>query len=328
MPLPYGLHGDALVVVQGQGSDEVFRQLGVVFNVVSLHVPFDDRRVDLIVDVRAVEGLGFPFVEVGVNGLDAAGNAQHSRQGARRGDGQELGIAQALFLDQGRRLFRRVGLKEGRFHDFVNVAHVEGPSFAGQVRRGGDGRIGHGEADFIAQGDSFVAAIGDAQLDEHVAEAHDAQADLPPLAHAVLLFLQRMEGQAFVEDVVQSPHGDGHAASEFVEIKEGLVRKGIADEVRQVQAAQEARAAGRQGFFGAGIDAGKFKFLRIGQEIPLADAVPKQGARLGVVPVRFGNESEDVGGVDHAFDDLARFLPRVVQAELLAGLDGFHEFVA
>ena len=326
--LPGCLHFDAFMIIQGQGRDEVFRKLAVVFDVVLLHIAFDNRRIDLIIDVRPVEGFRLAFIEVRINRFDAAGNAEHRRQSPRRGDGQELGIAQAVFLDQFGRRFRRVGFEIRRTHDFIDMAFFEGTALMSQFCRRSDSRIGHGKADIMTEGDGVCAAISQAHLDEHVAEAHDAQADLAPGFDAFPLFFQGMQGQAFFEDIVQGPDGNADAALEFIEIKGSVRRKGIVDEVGQVHAAQETGATGRQRFFGAGIDAGKGKFRRVGQEVPRFDAVPEQGARFGIVPVRFCDQAEDVGCIDQAFNDLPRFLSLEMEAELFVFLDGFHEFIA
>jgi len=326
--LPGGLHFDAFMVIQGQRRDEVFRQLAVVFDMVFLHIPFDNRRIDFIIYIRPVKRFRLAFIEVRINRFDTAGNAEHRRQSPGRGDGQELGITHAIGLDQSGRSLGRIGFEIRCTHDFINMAFIEGAALVSQFRRSGNSCIGHGKANIVAEGDGIGAAVGQAHLDEHVAEAHDAQADLAPGFDAFPLFFQGMQGQAFFEDVIQSPHGDADAALELVEIKGRIGRKGVIDEIGQVHAAQQAGAAGRQGFFCTGIDTGEGKFRRMSQEVPGLDAVPEKGTRFGIVPVRFRNQAEDVSRIDQAFDDLARFLALEVEAELFVFLDSFHKFVA
>ena len=137
-----------------------------------------------------------------------------------------------------------------------------------------------------------------------------------------------MQRQPLFEDVVQAAHGSSHAGLEFVIIEGCPGREGVIDEIGQIHAAQETRAAGRQRFFSTGIDAGEGKFLRISQEIPRADAIPEKGTRFAVVPVRFGDEAEDVVGIDQRFDDLPRFLAGIMEAELLVVAGCCHEFIA
>ena len=292
------------------------------------HVRFYNRRIHFIVDIGTVERFRFPFVIIGINRFDTAGNPQHRRKSPCRRNGQELGIAQPVLADQGRRFFRRIGLEIGRAHDFFHMAHVVSPPFAGKPRRSGNSCIGHGKAYFMTEGHGFRTAIGQTQLDQHITETHDAQTDLAPLLHAVTLFLQGMQGQAFFQHVIESPDGNGNTPLEFRKIKGRIGRKRMLYKLSQIHTAQETGPACRQRFFCTGIDTGKRKFLCICQKIPVLDAVPEQGTRFGIIPVRFCQQMEDIGGLDHRFDSLPRFLPRKMETECLVLFYGLHEFIA
>ncbi len=202
MTLPSSLHSDAFAVVEGQGRDEVIRQFAVIFQLTGLHIPFHDRRIDFVVHVRPVEGFGFSFVEIGVNRFNPAGNAEHSRQCSRRRDGEQLGIAQAVFLYLFGRCIRRIGFKIRCAHDFIDMTFSKGTAFVCQICRSGNGRIRHGKADIMAEINGILTAIGQSHLNKHVTKTHDTEADLAPSRNAFPLFFQGMEREAFFKNVI------------------------------------------------------------------------------------------------------------------------------
>ena len=129
----------------------------------------------------------------GEQGLHARGAAADDGQGARGRDGGDCGIAVGAFAALG-----EDGFRIGR----------EGPALFGQTGRGGVA-FGIDEAhDAFGQGDARLGIIGDAQLEEEVGKAHDAQADLAVAAHGLVDALQR-EARG-VDDVVQEAHGQVH----------------------------------------------------------------------------------------------------------------------
>lgn len=107
------------------------------------------------------------------------------------------------------------------------MAFIEGAALVSQFRRSGNSCIGHGKANIVAEGDGIGAAVGKAHLDEHVAEAHDAQADLAPGFDAFPLFFQGMQGQAFFEDVIQSPYATRTQRLNSSKSKVALGEKGL-----------------------------------------------------------------------------------------------------
>ena len=180
----------------------------------------------------------------------------------------------------------------------------------------------------MAKCHGFGTAISQTHLNQHVAQAHDSQTNLAPLLYTVALFLKGMQGQSFFQHVIEGPDGNSDTPFEFRKVKRRIGRKRVLDKLSQIHTAQETGSARRQRFFRTGIDTGKRKFLRIGQQVPVPDAVPEQSPRFCIVPVRFCQQVKDIGGLDHRFDSLPRFLTRKMKAERLMFFYGLHKFIA
>ena len=145
---------------------------------------------------------------------------------------------------------------------------------SGQTGRGGVA-FGIDEAhDALGQGDARLGIIGDAQLEEQVGKAHDAQADLAVAAHGLVDAFQR-EARG-VDDVVQEAHGQMHHLLQAVPVDTG--RGGIFvmlvaghKEAGQIDGAQVAGLVGQQGLFAAGV--GGFDLALGGRGVVAVDAV-------------------------------------------------------
>ena len=323
--LPYGLHVNPLAVTQGHGRHEIIRQFGIASQPVLLHIGFHDLRVYFIINVRSVQGLGLPLVVVRIHRFDPAGDAEHGGKGSRRGDGQKLGVAKPVLAHQLPCLLRCIRLKIRRGHDLVDIAFFKRALLFCKHCGSGDGGIRHGEPDVVAHFNGVLFPVGQAQFDQAVRKAHDAQADLAPLAHALLLFFQRMERKALLQHFIERADGHFHTVLQALKIKLRVVCKRILHKLGKVDASEQTASARRQRLLRARIHAGIGKLRRIAQQVPALDPVPEKSARLRIVPVRLGDPVEQGSGVDRLLDHFPGGLSRIPERIVFIVLHRFHE---
>src|SRR6185312_3910172 len=107
------------------------------------------------------------------------------------------------------------------------------------------------------------AVVLEPEHDERVAQAGEAQADAALRHRLAALLLERPRGD--VEDVVE--HADRHldVLAEALEVEARLVLERIADEAREIDAAEAAAAVGRQRLLGARV--GGLDGLAVGEVV-------------------------------------------------------------
>jgi hypothetical protein len=128
------------------------------------------------------------------------------------------------------------------------------------------GQVGGGLAGFLldeghdlfGHGHRLLGVVGDAQLEEHIGEAHDAQADFPGLFGVLL---DDFQGEAVgVDDVVQEVHRGVHQGGQG-RVVDGAVH----DHLGQVEGAQVAGLVGQKGLLAAGV--GGFDLAQVGHRV-------------------------------------------------------------
>ncbi|MPM84255.1 hypothetical protein SDC9_131326 [bioreactor metagenome] len=262
-----------------QRRDEVVRQVGDITTTVLVHAP--GVILDRVFLDRAVLHALLAVVGPREGRLDAVRGVvgEGQRNGAGRGDGQQVRVAQAVLadfgLDVGRQARREVAAGKIQF----GVEQREGAAFLGQFDRGQVGGVAHELADAGGHGAGFRLVVAQAEHGQRIAEAGEAEADAALVGGFLLLAFERPVGG--VEDVVE--HAGGHAADfgEGVEVELGLAREGVAHEQGEVDRTQAAAAIRRQRLFGAGV--GGLDGFAVIQVVVLIHAIEEQDARLGVI---------------------------------------------
>ena len=328
MFLPCGLHVDTLTVIQCHGGYKVIRKIRFICNAGFFHVLLNDSRKNLVIYITAMQRNRTPFVGVCVDWFNASGDTEHGGKCAGRCDGQDLRVAQAVFLNQGGCLFRCVGPEECSAHNLIGMAHGEGTVFLCQQGGRCNGGVRHEKAELIAQSSGFVTSVGDAKLNHHVPQAHDAQTNLTPVADTLALFFKRMEREPLLQHFIQSAHTGGDALLEAFVIKGSMAGKRILYEFRQADTSDKAASACRERFLRARIHAGVGKFLRIGKKVSLPDMIPEQSSRFTIVPVDFSHFVEQLSGVDFLLNFLTGRLAGIMEQERFLFFHAFHKFVA
>jgi hypothetical protein len=207
-----------------------------------------------------------------------------------------VGVAQAVLADLVLDFLGRQARGEvaaGEVH--VGVEQREGAALLGQFDRGQVGLVAHVFGDLGGHGAGFVGVVAQAQHDQGIAQAGEAEADAAlGLRFGMLLFQRPVGG---VEHVVEHAHRGVDGLAEGGEVEAGLVAEGVLDEQGQVDRAQAAAAVGRQRLLGAGV--GGLDGLAVVKVVVLVHAVEEQDARLGVV----------VGGAHDLLPQLAGAAP-------------------
>ncbi len=215
-------------------------------------------------------------VAQGEQRLDAAGAAGDDGDGAGRGDRGDGRVAQA------RTAF---DVEDGALEVGKHAALV------GELDRGGP-RLGvHELHELAGQPHRLVGVVGDAEPEEQVGEAHDAQADLAVAAAHFGDLRQRVVVD--VDDVVQEAHGRLDDAPQAA-----VVDVAVVAHAGQVDRAQVARLVGQQRLLAAGV--GAFDRAELGRGVVLVDAVDEDDAGVAVLPGQRDHRVEDLAGLERA----------------------------
>jgi hypothetical protein len=270
--------------------------------------------------------------------LDAVGGVVGEGQadGAGGGDRQQVRVAQAvladLVLDVGGR--REAKLPPDRYRSALNSGKA--PRSRASSDRGQVGTVAHELGDLASPCRARRGVVAQAEHDQRVAQAGEAQAHAALGLRFGVLLRERPVGG--VEHVVEHADGDVDHLAEAGVIELGLVAEGVPDEGRQVDRAQAAAAVGRQRLFGAGV--GGLDGLAVVQVVVRVHAVEEQDARLGVVVGRAHDLVPQLARAHLAVHphavvalvgagglDLFGGLGLVHQLDVAVGLDGLHEGV-
>ena len=136
-----------------------------------------------------------------------------------------------------------------------------------------------------------------------------------------------MEGQPFLQHLIERTHRYFHTALQPFKVKLCLVCKGILDKLRQVDAAQKTASACGKRLFRAGIHARIGEFLCIAQKVPSLDPVPEKCARFCIIPVRLGDPMEQFPRVHSALDHLSGRLSLIMEEIVFIVLHCLHKIL-
>ena len=220
--------------------------------------------------------------------FDPAGRAGDDRDGARGGDGSDGRVAQPPTL----------GLPGAA--DEVR----EDAALAGQLLRSPLGFFVDEAHDLMRQGDAFGRVVRDAQLDQQVGPAHDAQ---PDLAVALGHLLDLGQGVAVhIDDVVEEVHGRPRDPPQLVPIDLAVLQH-----EGQVDGTEVATLVRKERLFTAGI--GRLDRPDVRRRIVAVEAVEEDDAGLAVLPRQLDDQVEHLAGVVPGhLDPVARVTHRVV----------------
>jgi hypothetical protein len=168
----------------------------------------------------------------------------------------------------------------------------------------------------LGEGEALLGVVGDAELDQEVGEAHDAQPD-PPVSPAHLVDL----GQGVVvhlDDVVEEADRRMYRLAQVVPV---YVARILQVEALQVDRTQVARVIRRQMRLRARVR-GLYRILRGG--VVSVDLVYKDHARLAVEPRPLDDLGEQLAR-PHRPGNLT--IPWVYQVEVPVPLHGLHKSV-
>ncbi len=197
------------------------------------------------------------------------------------------------------------------------------PRSRGEFDRGQVGAIAHEFGNLGGGLARFVRVVAQAQHDQRVAQAGEAEADAALGGGFGLLLGQRPVGD--VEHVVEHAHRHVDDLAEGGVVEIGGFLEGVIDETGQVDRAEAAAAVGRQRLLGAGV--GRLDGLAVVEVVVLVHAVEEQDARLGVVVGRAHDLVPQLARGHLAIDPQA--VVALVGAGLLdvgAGLGAMHQF--
>ena len=152
------------------------------------------------------------------------------------------------------------------------------PRSPGQFDRGQIGAVAHELGILRAIVARLGGVVAQAEHDQRVAQAGEAQAHAALGLRLGVLLRERPVGD--LEHVVEHADGDGPPAETGLG-RTRPCRRRVLDEEREVDRAQAAAAVGRQRLFGAGV--GGLDGLAVVQVVVRVHAVEEQDARLGVV---------------------------------------------
>ncbi len=233
-------------------------------------------------------------VQVLVRRLDGLRHANDVGDGRGRGDGHDVGVADA-FLDAlaDRRPVQRFGqvdvdvlLATGLDEDLLGIQRQDalgpqrafeagvGAALVGQVTGGLDGVVADGFHGLVGEVDGGIGAVGDVLQVQGVLETHDAQAHRTVLEVGVLRL--RHAVVVDVDDVIEHAHGGAHGALQL-----GRVQLAVDDVVDQVDRAQVADGdlvlVGVQGDLGAQVGAVHYAhvLLRAAQVARVLEGQPR-----------------------------------------------------
>ena len=179
--------------------------------------------------------------------------------------------------------------------------------------------VAHELHDALGQIHGGLGVVSDAELEEQVGPAHDAQADLAVLADHLGDLGQRVDRG--VDDVVEKANREMDDAAQLVPVNLGIVAVfalGVA--LAEVDGAEVAGFVGEQWLLAAGV--GGFDLAQGGGGIVPIDAVEEDNARIAGLPRLLDQEVEDLACIE-----LVQHLPGVGGHEvvLLVFLHGAHE---
>ena len=162
--------------------------------------------------------------------------------------------------------------------------------------------------DAIGEGDRVARAVLHSEHRDRRTEAEEAHA-VAPLAEDLLALA--LERQAIdLDHVVQHAREDVHDLAEFLPVEARVIRERIAQETREVDRAEQARAVGRQRLLAARV--GRADVLAPPVVVHLVDAVDEHEAGLGEIVGR-GHDHVPQPSRGQRLVDLAEHEPFVVR---------------
>jgi len=141
----------------------------------------------------------------------------------------------------------------------------------------------------VSQFDGFFGVVGDAQRNQHIRPAHDAQPDFA-VAHRHFGYF----GQGIVigfHDVIQKMNGQVHHFA-----KPFPVDLAVLNHFAEIDGSEIARFIRQERLLSAGV--GGFDFSDMGCRIVPVEPVEKNNARLSVFPCLRDNPVENLAGVE------------------------------
>ncbi len=246
--------------------------------------------------------------------LDAVAGVvgEGERDRARRGDRQQVAVADAVAADLRLELVRQARGAALAVEVAFGVELRKRAFLARQLDRCAVGRELHFARDGRRHLARRLGVVAQTQHDQRVAEAREAEADAPLLAAFLELLRQRPVGG--FQHVVEHADGDADGFAERLQQEGGVVRERVRDEARQVDRAEVAAAVRGQRLLAAGVGGGDA--LAVPEVVVAVDAVDEEDAGLGVVVGGRHDPVPQVPGPHRAVD------PESVGAPAGPGRDG------
>ena len=185
------------------------------------------------------------------------------------------------------------GISPGRIVVDGRIIGRKGPFLPGQLYRALFGRIPDKLHHLGGQLPPFFAAIGDAELDQHIVQPHDAHADLPGLqGHLVDLGDRKAVA---VDDIVEKVGGrPGNILQPLV------IDLSLADKIGKVDRTEVAALVGQQPLLAAGI--GRLELAQLRGHVGLVGGIDEEDPRFTVVPGQIDDLIEDGPGIQGGGD--------------------------
>ena len=165
-----------------------------------------------------------------------------------------------------------------------------------------------------------LAVVWNAEQEEQIRPAHDAEADPAIVLHGLVDHRQRI--RVHLDDVVEEAHGEPHHALHLVPVDRHLTVLGPPRELGDVQRSEVARLIGQKRLFATGI--GRLDLADLRRRIGRArvDAVEEDHPRITRAPRRRDDPAEDLARRELAHHGAG---VRVDEVVVLAALEGVHE---
>ncbi len=187
------------------------------------------------------------------------------------------------------------------------------PRFLAQLLRGQMPLVVDELHDFFAEFNPFIRAVGDAEHDQHVGPAHDAQADLAVgVGHVVNLLERIIVG---LDNIVQEMDGVMNRLLQLFPVNRVSLYKHA-----QIDGAKVAGFVRQQRLLAAGV--GGFDLADMRSGVVAVQAIQEDDAGLAVFPGLLDDALEYLAGVQAAADF---FIAGIDQVVLFVPFDGLHE---
>ncbi len=212
-----------------------------------------------------------------------------------------MAVAQAVTADLRLQLLRQTR-SETRFSQILlGIEQRERTLLLCDFGGGGIGFVAHVLGDLRRHLARGLRVVAQAQHDQRVAQAGEAESDTPLVACFLGLLGKRPHGG--VEDVVEHANRDVHDLAEGLEVERCFLGERICDERGQVHAAKAAAAVRRQQLFTAGI--ARLDHLAVGKIVIPVPVIEEDNARLRMIVGRHHDLLPQIARLDLAVDPQA-----------------------